>query len=304
MDKKKDSTIDIKTGFQCNNNCRFCAQGDKRHFGKTQSTEEVKQILIKNRADFTNVVLTGGEITIRNDVVELVTFAKECGYKLIHIQTNGRMLSYMDLCKKIVEAGANHFSLSLHGSTSEIHDGLTRAPGSFNQTLQGIDNLVKLGQCVCINTVVAKTNHTDMPNVSRLLSQLKVTSYQFSFMDINPVIEKNKRMIETIVPRYKEVRESVEKALQIGINSNVRCKVESFPFCTLGEKYYTYIPGKRLSDYFVCDSGRIDNMNMIRKNRLKKQEEKCKQCKFYDRCEGPWTNYAEIFGFDEFNPIK
>ena len=303
MNIKKNATIDIKTGFQCNNNCKFCAQGDKRNFGKTFSTEEVKQILTKNRNDFDNVVLTGGEITIRNDVVELVGFAKKCGYKLIHIQTNGRMLSYMDLCKRIVDAGANHFYISLHGSTSEVHDGLTRARGGFEQTLQGINNLIKLGQAVYTNTVVTKTNYTDMPSVARLLVGLNVSSYKFSFMDINSLIERDKELIDFMVPRYKDIKESVEEGIKIGMNSKTRCQLEAFPFCTIGENYRNYIPKKRTEDYFVREGERMQNMIKMRDEKLKNKSENCKQCKLYDVCDGPWTNYAEIFGFDEFNPI-
>jgi len=300
---KKNSIIDIKTGFQCNNNCVFCAQGDKRNFGKTQTTGEVKKALAENVVNFGGVVLTGGEITIRKDFLELVNFAKECGYKNIFIQTNGRMFSYPELCKKTVEAGATNFSLSLHGSTPEIHDGLTRIKGSFEQTLKGIKNLLELGAFVSTNTVVMKTNYLDMPNIAQLLSGIKVFSYQLSFMDINPVIEKNKEMIDGIVPRYKEVKESVEKALQVGIDQDIKCKLEAFPFCTLDEKYHYHIPGKKFSNYFVFDGERMTDMVKRRRDKLKWQGEKCKDCKFFNICEGPWRNYSLIFGSEEFRPI-
>lgn len=300
---KKNSIIDIKTGFQCNNNCVFCAQGDKRNFGKTQTTGEVKKALAENVVNFGGVVLTGGEITIRKDFLELVNFAKECGYKNIFIQTNGRMFSYPELCKKTVEAGATNFSLSLHGSTPEIHDGLTRIKGSFEQTLKGIKNLLELGAFVSTNTVVMKTNYLDMPNIAQLLSGIKVFSYQLSFMDINPVIEKNKEMIDGIVPRYKEVKESVEKALQVGIDQDIKCKLEAFPFCTLDEKYHYHIPGKKFSNYFVFDGERMTDMVKRRRDKLKWQGEKCKDCKFFNICEGPWRNYRLIFGSEEFRPI-
>jgi len=279
MNKKNNTTIDIKTGFQCNNNCKFCAQGNQRNFRNNFSTEQIKKILIENKTIFDNVVLTGGEITIRSDFLELVKFAKNCNYKNIFIQSNGRMFSYVDLCEKVAEIGVNNFYLSLHGSTPEIHDGLTRVAGSFEQTIKGIKNLINLGQKVSTNTVVTKINYMDMPNVAELLSKLNVFSFQFSFMDINSVIEKNKEEIDIIVPRYKDVKESVEKGLQIGLDFNSKCKTESFPFCSLSRKYYDCIPFKRMEDYFVRDGERTQNMTEIRNNKLKKQGEKCKQCK-------------------------
>ena len=41
----------------------------------------------------------------------------------------------------LIAAGATEFSPSLHGSTAAIHDELTQAPGSFDQTVAGLKNL-------------------------------------------------------------------------------------------------------------------------------------------------------------------
>jgi len=296
--------LDIKLGYTCNNLCKFCIQGNKRDLKDSQTTSEVKKTLLENSFNFKEVVFTGGEVTIRNDIFELVKFAKECGYKTIRIQTNGRIFSYFDFCQKIIDAGANEFMPSIHGSTPEIHDGLTRAVGSFEQTLQGILNLKKLQQGVFINTVVTRINYKDMPNIAKMLSDIKVNSYQFAFMHINSSIQKDIKLVEEIVPRYKEIKPFAEEGLQIGIDANVKSKVEAFPFCTLNEKYHAHISENYMPNVFIYEDKKLSNFNQMKKDGAKLKGERCRECKFFERCEGPWSDYPRIFGFNEFKPIK
>ena len=276
-------TLDIKTGFQCNNQCQFCIHGDKRNFKKTKSTEEIKQILKQNCDNFGKLVFTGGEVTIREDILEIVKYAKDLGYKIIQIQTNGRMFSYFDFCKKLIDAGVTEFGLSIHGSTPEIHDGLTRAVGSFEQTLQGILNLKKLQQPVLINSVVTRINYKDAPNIARILSDIGVKSYQFAFMHINSIILNNDETIEKIVPRYKEIKPFVEEGLQIGIDANVKSRVETIPFCILQEKYYNNISPDYLRESFIYEDDKLKDFRKMKKDGAKLKGERCRECKFFEQ---------------------
>jgi MoaA/NifB/PqqE/SkfB family radical SAM enzyme len=91
--------LDIKTGFVCNNNCLFCVQADNKCSGN-RTFEEIKKDLIDSKKRCDGVVLTGGEVTIRKDFFEIVALAKELGYKTIQVQSNGRILSSMEFCKR------------------------------------------------------------------------------------------------------------------------------------------------------------------------------------------------------------
>jgi len=293
--------IDIETGFQCNNYCKFCIQGEKRFKEPDKTKEEIKNILKNYSNDFNSVAFMGGEVTIRSDIFELISFAKRCGYEQIQVQTNGRMFFYIDFCKKIIEAGANEFVIAINGSTENLHDDLTRTNGSFKQTLQGICNLKELNQKVITNTVVTKKNYKDLQNIAKLLINTEVSKYQFAFMHINPFIQNNKKLINEIVPKYSEVKQYVEEAIEMGLDSNIRVLTEAFPFCTLDKKYQKYI--------FKNSTRKIESSKSIKFKETKRNEEqakdeKCKNCKLSEKCEGPQCAYAEIFGFEEFIPIK
>jgi len=188
--------VDIKTGFICNNNCRFCVQADNKCKGN-RSFEQIKSDLIDSRKRCTGVVLTGGEVTIRKDFLDIVKLAKELKYEVIQIQTNGRMFASLDFCKKTIEAGATEFSPAIHGYCKEQHDYLTKSKGSFNQTLKGIMNLKSLGSYILTNTVVTKSNYRTLPKIAELLVKLDVDQFQFAF--VHPMGNASKNF-DNIVP--------------------------------------------------------------------------------------------------------
>ncbi|MDD3940223.1 MAG: radical SAM protein [Candidatus Pacebacteria bacterium] len=296
--------LDIKTSFQCNNRCKFCIQGNKRLNRETKTTQEIKQILRDNSENFKEVVFTGGEVTIRADILELVKFAKKCGYVVVQIQSNGRMFSYFDFCQRIIDAGATEFAPAIHGSTAQVHDSLTCVEGSFDQTLQGIYNLKKLKQLVITNSVITKSNYKDLINLAKILIEAQVNSYQLAFMHINPIIQSNLDLINEIVPRYKDIKFYVEKALQLGIDAGIKSRVEAFPFCTLSEEYRDHISENYIPDTFFIEDKELKDFKKLKQAGAKITGANCQDCKFYGKCEGPWRDYPNIFGFDEFIPIK
>ncbi len=293
--------LDLKTGFSCNNNCKFCVQAHKRHLGD-RTTEELKMEMDKGREnECEGIVFTGGEPTIRNDIIEIVKYAKDVGYRVIQIQSNGRMFSYMGLVKKLIKAGVNEFSPALHGHTSEIHDYLTRSPGAFNQIVQGIRNLRELDQYILTNSVINKVNYKYLPELAERFAFLKVNQFQLAFIHAIGNAWEN---FDSMVPRKSDVMPYVHNALDIGIRAGVDVMVEAYPFCFMKgyEKYCAerFMPSTevRYADLYV------ENFEKDRKASGKKKFPQCKKCKFDLICEGPWKEYPEKFGDSEFKPVN
>jgi MoaA/NifB/PqqE/SkfB family radical SAM enzyme len=292
--------LDLKVGFGCNNNCLFCAQAHRRSLGD-QTTEKLKNDL-KNAYEegIREVVFTGGEPTIRKDIFELVKYAKNLGYELIQIQTNGRMLSYKSFCKKIIEAGATEFSPALHGHTPEIHDAQTRSAGSFRQTLQAIKNLKEFDQYVLSNSVITKFNYRTLPELAQLLIDLGVDQFQLAF--VHPVGNAMK-YFDLVVPKKSLTAPYIHKALDLARTYNVRAMVEAFPFCFMKgyEKHCSefYIPSAE-----VRDAEGVVDFEVWRRSTGKAKFPQCKECKYDLICEGPWKEYPERYGDSEFVPVE
>ncbi|MBU0579816.1 MAG: radical SAM protein, partial [Candidatus Margulisbacteria bacterium] len=80
---------DIKIGYLCNNHCLFCVQGKNRELYGNKSCAEIKKAINLARKTCQDLVFTGGEATLRNDFLELVSYAKKLGFRYICVITNG-----------------------------------------------------------------------------------------------------------------------------------------------------------------------------------------------------------------------
>ncbi|MDD5145923.1 MAG: radical SAM protein [Candidatus Pacebacteria bacterium] len=293
---------DIKIGFLCNNSCKFCVQGEKRNiFGNKKEDEIKKNLREAKKNNLKGITFTGGEPTIHDSFLELVSYAKFLGFKTIQVQTNGRLFAYKDFCKKTIRAGVTEFSPALHGHNAKIHDFLTGSAGSFEQTLEGIKNLKELSQIVLTNTVVTSKNYKFLPQIARLLVGLGVDQFQFAFVHLGGQAWKNRKWI---CPKKKDVMPYVKKGLDVGIKAKKIVMTEAIPYCLMGG-YENYIAEKIIPDTTVYDSDFvIKDYTLYRQNEGKLKREDCKKCKYYRVCEGPWKEYPQLFGWKEFLPRK
>jgi MoaA/NifB/PqqE/SkfB family radical SAM enzyme len=298
MVRKMKEMIDVKTGYQCNNHCKFCVQGDKRDFCRDKTSSEIKDILKNSKGNDVKVIFTGGECTIRPDIIELVAYSKSMGYK-IHIQTNGRMFAYKDFCRKMVQAGAFEFTIALHGHKAELHDYLTGAKGSFEQVFKGIRNLVSLGCHVFTNVVITRQNYCFLPEIASLFVDLGAREYKLTFPHILGSALKNRKLV---VPRKKIIAPYVKKALEIGLKRKCRPLTEAIPYCLL-EPYIDCASEKRESKIKVFDTETIDDFNFWRKEEGKCKAAPCVKCRYFHCCEGPWREYPRFYGWNEFKPV-
>lgn len=294
--------IDIKIGFNCNNMCDFCAQGGKRSRVGRKSFAEIKRTLARARKEgVSGVVFTGGEPTLHPDLLASVRAARAMGYDSVQIQTNGRRFAYYDYCLELKNAGVTEMGPSLHGSSPEIHEALTRAPGSFREVVQGIVNCKKLGMYVLTNTVVTSLNYKDLPALARLFVHLGVNQYQFAFVHLVGSAWENRK---TLTPRKTDVLPYLRRALDVGIKAGVACYTEAIPFCLM-KGYEDCVAERVIPEGPVADADfYIKSYGDYRRNEGKAKRAECKACRWYAACEGPWHEYPELYGWDEFKPVK
>ena len=235
------------------------------------------------------------------DIIELVEYAKNLKFKVIQIQSNGRMFVYKDFCKKIIKAGANEFALALHGHIPQLHDYLTSVKGSFEQTVQGIKNLKSLGQRVIMNTVITKSNYRHLPEIAKLLINLRVDQYQLAF--VHP-LGNAKKNFDSIVPLMSLVQPYVKLALELGIKAGIKVMTEAIPYCLM-KGYEKYIAENIMPKMKIFEENLvIEDFEKSRRKEGKRKGPQCKKCRYFFQCEGPWKEYPERFGFSEFKPIK
>jgi len=168
--------ITIGIDYICNNNCKHCFLDKYNIFSKLNYNEYCNIInkIVTNK-EYNSLILSGGEITLTEDLNKYITYAKDKNYfKKIQIQTNARKLSDIEYCSKIIELGVNEFFISICGSNAEKHDSITNKSGSFLETIEGIKNLSKFKNINIIpNIVISSLNYEDIENIFRFILQFK-----------------------------------------------------------------------------------------------------------------------------------
>jgi MoaA/NifB/PqqE/SkfB family radical SAM enzyme len=292
---------DLKVGFACNNRCVFCAQGGKRIECGSIPLEELVSRLKEVRPRSQGLVLTGGEPTIYKRIVALVAAARQLGYFPIQIQTNGRMLGYEQVLRALLQAGASEFSPSLHGSTAEVHDALTRAPGSWKESSEGIRRVASLGLPLVTNSVVTQGNTHDLPELVRLLADLGVKHAQLAF--VHPV-GTAMELFDEVVPRLPDVVEPIARARDIARARGLRLVTEAMPLCFLRGMEELAVEDSIPITTVVDLNGQVADYSGWRVAEGKSHGPPCETCAVRHRCEGPWREYPDKYGWDEFIPLR
>jgi MoaA/NifB/PqqE/SkfB family radical SAM enzyme len=299
---------DLKLGYSCNNSCVHCVIADDRDTLEECSmaydlkTGECIQILDTYKsAGIEHIVLTGGEVTLRPDFIEIVQYCKNLGFS-IGIQTNGRKFSDMGLCSGISDVKNISFTVALHGHNEDVHDTVTGMPGSFVQTVQGIRNLRSLGKRVTAKVVISKYNIGHLTDILKLLPGIGVKKANFTFPHALGGARKN---FDTVVPRYSDIKEELTGLIEAAQENDMQIDFEAIPFCIIpwypdyvGELYDLQDANR----FFKPVSRSTSDWNQVRRA-IKRHGSRCGECCYGLICEGPWKEYIEHFGDGELEPV-
>ncbi len=119
-----------------------------------------------------SLALTGGEIFIREDLFEIVKYAKNRGF-FISLMTNGSLIREEHF-EEIINLKPIKFEITLYGATAEMHDNITRIKGSFEQTVSAIKRLHRDGIKVIIKTTLMNLNFKELEDIEKLSCELGV----------------------------------------------------------------------------------------------------------------------------------
>lgn len=142
---------------------------------------------IRNEGRFANLIFSGAEVTSCGDLEQFIRFAASLGwFRKMQIQTNGRRLADNAYLERLIAIGINEFFISIHGLEA-VHDGITRVPGSFGETMAGMGNLQSHPVNVITNTVLIRDNYQDIAPLMNHLCHTKVSEiHLWNFYPMEP----------------------------------------------------------------------------------------------------------------------
>jgi len=270
----------IYAGYLCNNNCIFCFEKDQKFFDK--GIEHLKKEIKAVRTKFDVINFMGREPTLRNDLFKLISYAKKLKFKQIGTTTNGRMLVYRGFPERLIASGLNQFVITVAGHTAKIHDWHTQVKGSFNQTLQGIKNIIaqnKKGLSVVVNLMVTAKNYKNLLKAADFYTKLGIKEINIGhILPFNQTVKNSRDIIakmSAVVPYLTRVSDRY--------GSGVKFLFVEYPPCVFPKKY------RHLS--FPC----------LEESPQKIRFALCEKCKYSVKCDGVHQYYVDLYGTSEFN---
>lgn len=298
----------LRVGLACNNRCSMCAGT-----WTEQPTLSTNDMLLKLKAGsvygFDEIVISGGEPTIRNDIPEIASAARELGYKSIVLQTNGRRFTDKKFTERLLKSGITRFLISLHGATADVHDYQTNIPGSFDQAIAGIRNINDLSgghARIAVHSVILPTNYRSLEKIVDLLYTFGIPMLKMSY--VVPVGRASGIFSNQNVPKMTDTLPYIFRVVDqfvayYGHTPMTSISIGYIPLCLMSEYQNFSDENGAPPTYFMNDRYVLENADeMMILQGLKVKREDCSYCKHNSICGGIWREYPEHFGWNEFIP--
>lgn len=127
------------------------------------------------------LVLTGGDVLMRDDVAALAGRARALGLPVAIAPSVTPRLSAAAL-QELRRLGVKVASLSLDGASARTHEGLRGVDGHFQGTLSAIDLLRRHGFTVQVNTVVTRENIEELPEIAAIVKERGAAIWEVFFL--------------------------------------------------------------------------------------------------------------------------
>jgi MoaA/NifB/PqqE/SkfB family radical SAM enzyme len=285
MSAREARKLIMNITYKCANRCVFCATGDR--INAALGWEKIEAILRQHRDEGTDQLdIDGGEPTLHPQLVDAIRLAREIGYRSINVTTNGRMLRDRALTKNLLESGITHLLISLHGATAAVHDAATDAPGSFEQTLAGIDNVMELRPPhvdTGMNVTIVRCNVDHLMPLTELALAKGFAKINFQFTtpfgrayeDVVPPLEEAARAVMEVIDHYAE-------RIQINVINAQLCAFPGYEQYVVGDLQKL---GRTM--IFAADPRFPEQVNLYEWLGARREKRAvCSECPWTTTCEG------------------
>ncbi len=182
---------------RCNLNCIHCRSSSTMESEQGEFSFEDAKAFLDDVAKISKptIVLTGGEPLLREDVFDIAAYGTEKGFRMC-IATNGTLVDDY-VCKEMKKAGIKIVSLSLDGSTAQVHDDFRKQPGAYEGVIRAAELFKKHEIPFLINSSFTKRNAFDIPNVYKKARELGAKAwYMFLVLPVGRGEEANAELLD------------------------------------------------------------------------------------------------------------
>lgn len=298
--------------LRCNLSCQHCGSDCKKDAAVKdmplsdflKALDQLNGMVDPNK---TMIVLTGGEVLMRNDLAEIGQSLYDRGFPWGMV-TNGMLLNEQKF-RSLVDSGLRAVTVSLDG-LEESHNWLRGNPASFKKAVSAFSLLPKIPDLKYdVVTCVNRKNYGELSRLRDLLISMKIAEWRvFTIFPIGRA--KDNAMLQLSASEFKGLFEFIKETRQSGkIKLNYGCEGflgnyegevrDNFFFCRAGINVGSILADGSISacpslrENFIQGNIYRDNFAEVWSNRFQKYRDRswtktglCAECEFYKYCEG------------------
>lgn len=206
---------------RCNLRCVHCYSSSEAACAEPElNTAQAKQMIDQIAAFGCPVLLfSGGEPLLREDLFELMAYAKAHGLRTV-LSTNGTRITE-SAAARLAELKLSYAGISLDGP-AEIHDRFRKVDGAFKATLDGIANCRKAGLRTGLRFTMTRDNIDSVSRVFEIAAAADVRRICFYHL----IRTGRAKDLADSVPTPQQVRAALDTILACTADSVRRGVVE------------------------------------------------------------------------------
>lgn len=284
--------LDVILGYDCNLACDYCTITPAMRSRALAPAAVVEALREGRRRDYDRVAFTGGEPTIRTDLLALIKAASKLGYRDIKLQSNGLLFSAANV-ERLVAAGVSRFHVSIHTHERAAYDALVRRPDSYALMDGGLRNVVASQQHVVVDVIVKHDTYQRLPDAIDWIAARGVTEIHVWYVSLTDGNAGNVASLPAMSVAVPFIREAFARARAHGI----AIKSLHVPRCLLGDDWpHAWDPGAQRV-MVVTPEATFE----LKHSRLAGQQRvpACAGCRFEQQCPGIRPDYLARFGDGE-----
>ncbi len=226
---KKPVSVMWESTIACGLACKHCKASAKKERDPRELSTEESFMLIDQIADFGKpypiLRITGGNALMREDIFDIIKYAKENGIKTTIAPSTTPLLNRENI-ERLKEADIDAVAVSIDGHNEELHDSFRGVKGTFKLLIKATKIMKELGVKFRLLTTVTKFNVKYLPEIFILSKKLGADGW-YTYM----LIPTGRAKIEyEITPQeYEDVFNFIYDLMQLRI-MKVNAVAGSEPF--------------------------------------------------------------------------
>jgi MoaA/NifB/PqqE/SkfB family radical SAM enzyme len=285
--------LDVILGYDCNLACDYCtitAAMRRRALG----SGAVVAALDRGRAlGYDEVSFTGGEPTIRGDLLGLIKAARARGYRDIKLQSNGLLLASEKNVDALISAGVTRFHVSIHTHDPAAYCRTVQREGAYSLMEGAVRNLAAREVVFVADVILKEDTYRSLLDALAWLSERGVSRADLWFVSLT---DGNRDNLASM-PRMTDVVPLLQAGFRWARRERFTLRSLHVPRCLLGDCVeLAWDPG---ADRVMVVSP--DATFELRDSKLagRRFVDACNGCAWRAICPGLRPDYLERYGDEE-----